>query len=71
MNIEKEINDSVSYSVEASVWASMSVYCKLHSCIHNSLDKQALQDTYIMGQRVRDSARVTAIKTEEHKKNNK
>ena len=65
MNIEAEIKDVAKNTV------FMSVYCKLHSCIHNSLDKQALQDTYIMSQRVRDSAHVTAIKTEEHKKKNK
>ena len=46
MNIEIEIKDIVKNPV------FMSVYYKLHSCVHNSLDKQALQDTYIMGQRV-------------------
>ena len=63
MNIEQEIKDIAKNTV------FMSVYGKLRSCVHNSLDKQALQDTYIMGQRVRDSAHVIAIKTEEHTKN--
>ena len=64
MNIEIEIKDIVKNPV------FMSVYCKLHSCVHNSLDKQALQDAYIMGQRVWESTRITAKKTEEHKKKN-
>jgi hypothetical protein len=68
MNIEIEIKDIVKNPV------FMSVYCKLHSCVHNSLDhnKQALKDTHIMGQRVWESTRIIAIKTEEHtKKQNK
>ena len=60
MNIEAEIKDVAKNPV------FMSVYCKLHSCVHNSLDKQALQDARIMGQSVWDSTRITAIKTEEH-----
>lgn len=63
MNIEIEIKDIVKNPV------FMSVYCKLHSCVHNSLDKQALQDAYIMSQSVWDSTRITAKKTEEHTKN--
>lgn len=60
MNIEAEIKDIAKNPV------FMSVYCKLHSCVHNSLYRQALQDAYIMSHSVWDSARIIAIKAEEH-----
>ena len=63
MNIETEIKEITRNSV------FMSVYCKIHSCAHSNIAKQVLQDTYILSQRVYDSTRVTAIKTEEHKNN--
>jgi hypothetical protein len=53
MNIETEIKEITRNSV------FMSVYCKIHSCIHSDIDKQVLQDACILSQRVRTTVRNT------------